>query len=74
MQRMFTQKANTQISSIRSNPPRVLSVREASAYLSVSDRKLREEIALGTIKTARLGSRVLLRLQDLEDFIEVNIS
>jgi excisionase family DNA binding protein len=59
-------------SLIRSNPPRVFSVREASAYLSISERKLREEIALGTIKTVRLGSRVLLRLQEIEEFIEVN--
>ena len=62
------------LNSIRSNPPRVLSVREASAYLSVLERKLREEIALGTIKAVRLGSRVLLRLQDIEGFMEVNAS
>ena len=55
---------------VRAHPPRVLTVREASAYLSVSERKLREEIAIGTIKTSRLGSRVLLRLQDVEAYLE----
>jgi excisionase family DNA binding protein len=58
----------------RANSPRVLSVREASAYLSISERKLRDEIALGTIKAVRLGSSVLLRLKDIEDFMEANAS
>lgn len=60
-------------SPIRSNP-RVLSVREASAYPPVSESLRREEIALGTIKAVRLGSRVLLRLQDIEEFMEMNAS
>jgi|13_taG_2_1085334.scaffolds.fasta_scaffold01739_9 excisionase family DNA binding protein len=54
---------------IRSVPPRVLNVKEASAYLSISERKLREEIALGNIKVARLGRRILLRLSDLDEFV-----
>ena len=54
---------------IRSAPPRVLNVKEASAYLSISERKLREEIAIGNIKVARLGRRILLRLSDLDEFV-----
>ena len=54
---------------LRSTPPKVLNVKEASVYLNVSERKLREEIALGNIKVARLGRRILLRLSDLDEFV-----
>ncbi len=55
---------------IRSNPPLNQSVKEASLYLGISERKLRDVIARGEIKYARLGSRIILRLKDLNSFLE----
>ncbi len=54
----------------RSNPPANMSVIEASSYLGVSERKLRSLISEGDVRHARLGSRVIIRLKDLDQFLE----
>lgn len=56
--------------SLRSNPPKVLNVPEASKYIGVSERTLRSLIADRKIKVVRVGGRVLLRLVDIDRFIE----
>jgi excisionase family DNA binding protein len=56
--------------NIRSNPPTNMSVKEASFYLGISERKLRESIARHDVKHVRFGSRIILRKQDLDSFIE----
>ena len=58
------------LTCIRSNPPRNLSVKEAATYLGVSERKLRDSIARGEVKHVRFGSRIILRRQDLDSFLE----
>jgi excisionase family DNA binding protein len=45
------------------------SVDEAAAYLGVSVRFLREQIALGHLSSVRLGRRVLLDVADLNEYI-----
>lgn len=57
-------------SSLRANPPRILSVVEAASYVGVSQRTLRSWIAERKIKVARLGGRVVLRLVDVDRHIE----
>jgi excisionase family DNA binding protein len=56
--------------SIRSNPPTNMSVKEASIYLGVSERKLRESLAIGDVRHVRFGSRIIMRKQDLDLFLE----
>ncbi len=57
-------------SLIRQNPPRNMSVAEASTYIGVSERKLREQIALRSIKVVRIGKRIVIRCKDLEQFLD----
>ena len=57
-------------SSIRANPPKVLNVPEASQYIGISQRNLRSLIADRKIKVARIGHRVLLRLIDVDRWLE----
>ena len=57
-------------SSLRTNPPKLLNVTEASTYIGVSQRTLRSWISEREIKVARLGGRVVLRLVDVDRFIE----
>ena len=57
-------------SSLRTNPPKLLNVTEASTYIGVSQRTLRSWISGREIKVARLGGRVVLRLVDVDRFIE----
>ena len=56
--------------NIRSNPPTNMSVQEASFYLGVSVRKLRSSIANHEVRHVRFGSRIILRKQDLDAFLE----
>lgn len=56
--------------SIRANPPKVLNVPEASQYIGISQRNLRSLIAERKIKVARIGHRVLLRLIDVDRWLE----
>ena len=56
--------------SIRNNPPKLLNVTEASTYIGVSQRTLRSWISERKIRVCRLGGRVVLRLVDVDRFIE----
>ena len=64
-------KAND--SSLRTNPPKLLNVTEASTYIGVSQRTLRSWISGRKIKVARIGGRVVLRLVDVDRFIEKHL-
>ncbi len=55
---------------IRMHPPANMSVKEASLYLGVSERKLRDSIARNEVKHVRFGPRVILRKVDLDSFLE----
>jgi|TARA_B100000519_G_scaffold161157_1_gene143176 excisionase family DNA binding protein len=57
-------------SKIRTSPPRILSVLEAAEYLTISERKIRYEIASGTLRVARIGRRIVVRLKDLDEHVE----
>jgi excisionase family DNA binding protein len=56
--------------SLRVNPPKNLSVIEAVRYLTCSERKLRDEIAEGNLKVCRFGSRIIVRLKDLDNYLD----
>jgi len=58
---------------IRRDPPVNMSVLEACFYVGISERKLRELIARGDIRYVRLGSRILIRRIDLDQFLERNL-
>lgn len=57
-------------SNIRTNPPKLLSVAEASEYIGISERYLRNLIADRKINTARIGKRRVFRLVDVDRWIE----
>ena len=48
----------------------VLNVRDASAYLTICERKLRELIALREIRQCRIGRRIVIRRVDLDNYLE----
>lgn len=59
--------------SIRTNPPKIMDVKEASIYIGISERTLRTWIADRKIKVVRIGGRIVLRLVDIDRFIEDNV-
>ena len=60
-------------SSLRTNPPKLLNVTEASTYIGVSQRTLRSWISERNIKVARIGGRVVLRRVDVDRLIEKHL-
>lgn len=56
--------------AIRTNPPINMSVLEGAAYISCSSRKLRDLINDRRVKCARIGSKIVLRREWLDDFLE----
>ena len=61
---------NQDITSIRSMPPRLLTGLEAAEYLIISERKIRDEIAKGMLRAAKIGRRLIIRIRDLDDYVE----
>lgn len=61
------------LESIRRNPPRLLNRREAAAYLGLSLRTLSDLLAKRAIRVVKIGGRRVLRLCDLEAFVEKRI-
>ena len=61
---------NQDITSTRSMPPSLLTVLEAAEYLIISERKIRDEIAKRMLGAARIGRRLIIRLRDLDDYVE----
>ena len=59
----------SQAASVRTKPPWVMTTYEAAAYLCISPSTLRNLIWAGEIKHARVGGKIVLRLQTLNDFI-----
>ena len=47
-----------------------MNVCEACKYTTLSERTIRELIADGTIKSIRKGRRVILRANDLDEYLE----
>lgn len=60
----------TNLESVRSNPPTNMSVEEASLYIGIAKRSLREKIANREIKHVRIGRRIILRRVDLDAYLE----
>ena len=58
-----------QASAIRTNPPVNMGVFEAAAYLNISPRKLRDLIAARRVKHARLGAKIILRREYLDELV-----
>ena len=63
--RLSPEKAAT----IRTNPPVNMGVFEASAYLNISPRKLRDLIAARRVKCARIGAKIILRREYLDELV-----
>ena len=51
-------------------PSRLLTVLEAAEYLIISERKIRDEIAKGMLRAVRIGRRLIIRLRDLDVYLE----
>ncbi len=56
--------------NLRRNPPCNMSVREAAVFLGVSTRLVWNLIAERKLKHVRLRGRVIIRLKDLEAFLD----
>ena len=56
---------------IRTNPPHNMSIFEGAAYVGISPRKLRELIQAGRVKHSRLGSKIILRREYLDDLLRI---
>jgi len=54
---------------IRKNPPLVMTLMEAAAYMTCSPRKLRELIALQRVRCAKIGARIVIKREWLESFL-----
>lgn len=58
--------SQTEIEQIRRTPPRYLGIREAAAYLSVSEKKIRQDIYLRRIPALKLGGKILIETTRLD--------
>tara|TARA_B110001469_G_scaffold62298_1_gene59756 strand:- start:30 stop:257 length:228 start_codon:yes stop_codon:yes gene_type:complete len=67
MHQTATKKDTAQV---RANPPKNLNVPEAADYIGISQRYLRSLIAERKIRVVRIGHRVLLRLIDVDRWLE----
>ena len=56
--------------SLRNNPPLIMNAKELSAYLGISERKIRSDAAQGILPSVRIGGRVIFRLKDVDCFLE----
>ena len=63
----------TTITNTKPNRPVYLSVAESAETIGVSQRTLRSWIADRKIKVARLGGRLIIRLIDLERFVDSHL-
>ena len=54
---------------IRTAPPVVMDLKEASAYLVCSPRRLRDLVAVGRVKHARVGAKIVIRREWLDAFL-----
>ncbi len=61
-------------SELRALPPVYMNVTEAAAYLTISERFLRNQIAERNIRFAKLGGRIILRRKDLDLYVENRLS
>jgi excisionase family DNA binding protein len=68
----FVQMGAMQHTAIATRPSRsrFLSVPAACVHLNISRSKLYELLAEGALKAQKLGQRTLLRLEDLDQFLE----
>ena len=57
--------------AIRTNPPVNMTVMEGAAYVGVSPRKLRELIQAHRVKYARIGAKIILRREYLDELVRV---
>ena len=55
---------------IRTAPPLVMDLKEASAYLVCSPRKLRDLLATHRVKHAYVGAKIVIRREWLDAFLD----
>jgi excisionase family DNA binding protein len=60
-------------SALRATPPRLLNVVEASKYIGISERTIRSWISDRKIRVSRIGGRVVIRLVDIDRWIEKHL-
>lgn len=59
---------------LRANPPKLLRVNEAAAVVGVSKRTVERLIADKLLRVCRLGRRIIIRREDLFEYIESSMS
>jgi len=58
---------------IRSNPPVVMNLMEAAAYVACSPRKLRDLVLTRRVRHTRVGSKIIIRREWLDAFLEKGV-
>lgn len=63
--------ASTKAAIVRTNPPHNMTVMEGAAYVGISPRKLRDLIQAGRVRYARLGAKIIIRREYLDDLLRM---
>jgi excisionase family DNA binding protein len=61
--------SDDQAAIIRRDPPLIMSVKESCVYVGLSERKLRQVIASGQLKVARIGAKIIIRRSSLDELL-----
>jgi excisionase family DNA binding protein len=65
-----TESAN----ELRANPPKLLRVSEAAIVVGLSTRTINRLIASGKLRVCRLGRRVIIRREDLFEYVDNSLT
>lgn len=67
----ITQKNNNNTTGdIRTHPPLRLTITESAAYSTVAQITIRRALKSGALRSARLGRRHVIKLADLDEWID----
>jgi len=69
MERVRVEPESMNEHRIKTNPPQVMSVVEASIYAGLSERMMRELVKDNKIKHSRVGGRILIRKSRIDELL-----
>lgn len=74
---MSCQNKNTSteaLNQLRANPPKLMRVNEAATVAGLSTRTINRLIASGQLRVCRLGRRVIIRREDLFEYVDNSLT
>jgi len=69
-----TNLSPSQAALIRSNPPVNMTLKEAAAYAACSPRKLRDLVLARRVKSARIGTKIVINRKWVDAFLGLEAS